>query len=240
MMNLYNVSKIYHAENRDCIGLKNITISITKGDFVAITGRNGSGKSTLIDLLSMIDRPTFGKYVFENMDISLMDEDQTINLRKVMMGVLHQKPNFIEGLSLYQNLELPLIYRGIPSRERKNRIDKVLEELEIRDKINFKMDSLTRKNQQFFALSRALLSESNLIIADEPTGDLDTVETEEMLGVFQSLNAKGSTIIYATSDIDIARHAKRVVLLRDGILIKDINLNNPLSAREIKERLQSL
>jgi putative ABC transport system ATP-binding protein len=239
MINLYSISKIYHAENRECVGLKNITLSIQKGDFVAITGRDGSGKSTLMDILAMLERATFGKYVFENEDISLMDEDHVTRIRNSKVGVLYQKPNFIEGLSLYQNLELPLLYRGIDSKEREKIIEKNLEGLGLQEKINFKIGTLTRGNQQLFALCRALLNEGNLILADEPTGDLDTLQTEEMLGIFQSLNAKGMTIVYATNDIDIARHAKRVILLRDGLLTKDISLNNPLSAREIKERFQS-
>ncbi len=236
MINLYNISKTYNVENHEYVGIKNVTLTIQKGDFVAITGRTGSGKTTLMDIISMIDRPTFGKYVFENADISLMDEDAITKMRGKKVGHMYQKPNFIDGFTVYQNLETPFLYKNDSQSDVKGKITKVLEDLKISDKINAKINSLSRKNQQLLALARALLSSENLIIADEPTGDLNSFETEIVLEELQRLNAKGVTIVIVTDDIDIARHAKRVILLKDGIIEKDINLSNPLSARELTQK----
>lgn len=233
MISLYNISKVHKLSDEERSAVKNITFTIEEGDFVAITGPSGSGKTTLMDIICMIDRPTFGKYVFQTIDVSLMNENEVNKLRNEKIGIVFQASKLIPEFTVYQNMEIPLMYRGIQPNVRREKVNEVMSYLGIPDLVSLKPGEINRGKQQIIAIGRALLNEPDLIVADEPTGDVDSKTSEEILHIFQKLNAKGKTIIYVTHDIDVARHAKRVICLKDGMVIKDITLAKPINSLEI-------
>lgn len=236
MINLYNVTKHTKTNTQNAI-IQNITLTIQKGEFVAITGRVGSGKTTLLDILAMLQRPSYGKYMFDGIDIVLLKEHELEAFRSSQMGFVFQKPNFIPGLNVYKNLECALLYRE-DINDTKQKIQEALEEMTLKDPGVQELDFFSRLDQQKFALARAYLCSEQLILADEPTGDLSRIETEEFFAELQTVNAKGTTVIFTTSDVDIARHAKRVIVLNNGRVEKDIQLSNSIIARDMLEKLK--
>lgn len=239
MISLYNISKIHKVAHEEYSAIKNITLSIQKGDFVSLTGASGSGKSTLLDILSMVDRPTFGKFVFDNADVSLMDDDDLTKLRNSKIGIVYQSSNLIQEFNILQNMQIPLLYKGIQAAERKQIVLEMLSEFGIIDKQNVLPADLTRGEQQTVAIARALLNKPGVLILDEPTGNLDSVTSEEIIHILQRLNNQGGlTIILATHDIDIARHAKRVIAIKDGLILKDVTLTNPIIASDVLNKMR--
>lgn len=238
MISLYNISKIHKVANEENAALKNITFSFNRGDFIAITGPSGSGKTTLMDIICMITRPTYGKYVFENTDVSLMSEADISNMRVNKIGILFQATNLIPELTVCQNMEIPLLYKGLGVAQRREKVELMLDYLGLSNYINVKPGEINRSKQQIAALGRSLMNDPDLIVADEPTGDVDSITAEEILGIFQKINAAGKTIVYVTHDIDVARHAKRVVCLKDGELVKDVILAKPINSAEVLMNLR--
>ncbi len=217
---LKNISKIYKAGPVSVKALDNINLEIAKGEFVVITGPSGSGKSTLMDVLGTLTRPTSGLYKFEEQEVSKFKEKALVNLRRERIGFVFQKFNLISKISSLANVELPMVYERIPFKERRKRASEILERVGLGERVSFKPNQLSGGEAQRVAIARALANKPDIILADEPTGNLDTKSGDEVMEIFKSLNQEGITIILVTHEKERAAFAKKVVRLRDGKIEK--------------------
>lgn len=218
LVKLKQVNKIYEGDGISFNALKNINLSIKQGEFIAVVGPSGSGKSTLMNILGLLDHPTSGEYLLADQDVSALNEDSLAEIRNKRIGFVFQSFNLLRRTSALDNVVLPLIYAGKPAKERVNRALEALVEVGLEDKINSIPSQLSGGQQQRVAIARALVTNPEIILADEPTGNLDSKTGAEIIKLFQDLNAKGRTIIFITHDSNIAKHAKRVVVIKDGEL----------------------
>ena len=225
LIELKNVSKTYN-ENKEneFKALKKVDLVISKGEFVAIMGPSGSGKSTMMNILGALDIPTSGSYLIKGLDISKYSQDQLADFRNQDVGFVFQQFNLLPRLSVKQNVLLPTLYGTLPNKEEK--LKEVLTKVGLLDKINNKPNQLSGGQIQRVAIARALIMEPSIIMADEPTGNLDTKTSEEIMSLFNDIHEKGNTIIVVTHEEDIALHAHRIVRLRDGLVESDeVNRN---------------
>jgi len=215
--------------------LRGIDLIIPRGQFVAVMGPSGSGKSTLMNILGCLDRPTDGRYLLDGQDVSRKSDNELAEVRNRSVGFIFQTFNLLARADAVSNVELPLIYRGTPSRERRERARKALEAVGLLDRARHRPNELSGGEQQRVAIARALAVEPKVILADEPTGNLDSRSGEEIMAIFQEMHERGITIVLVTHDPDIARHADRVVSLRDGKLVSDVEVlaSERLAAREV-------
>lgn len=225
MIELKDVSKIYKTESVEVNALKNINLAISKGDFIAIMGPSGSGKSTLMNILGCLDRPTSGTYLLENNDIYTKNDNQLAEIRNRQIGFVFQSFNLLSKLTAIQNVELPQVYLGVPRKERRQRSEEFLEVVGLRDRGRHRPNQLSGGQQQRVAIARALVNNPSIILADEPTGNVDSKAGEEIMQVFEKLNNDGNTVILITHEKYIADHAKRVIQIKDGEIISDISRN---------------
>ena len=212
--------------------LKGVTLEIMGGEITAIMGPSGSGKSTLMNLLGFLDRPLRGLYLFEDQDVSQLGEDERAGIRNRKIGFVFQSFNLLQRNTAIENVELPLIYSGLAKAERRRRAEAALTSVGLGHRKNHWPHQLSGGEQQRVAIARALVNDPSLILADEPTGAVDARTGLEILALFQQLNRDGRTIIVVTHDKDVARHADRVLSLRDGRLIGDERIAAPLSAAQ--------
>lgn len=214
-----NLTKRYITEDIETTALNSVNLSIGQGDFVAIMGPSGCGKSTLLNILGMLDNPSDGKYQFMDRDVSGASERDRALLRKHHIGFIFQSFNLIDELTVFENIELPLIYQGVNAIDRKKRVDSMLEKLEIPHRAIHYPHQLSGGQQQRVAICRAIVGNQKLIFADEPTGNLDSKNGEEVMKLLSELNESGTTIVMVThSDVD-AGYAKRIVRLKDGAIL---------------------
>ena len=219
MIRLENITKSYHTGGEDIQVLKGITFGIEKGEFVAIMGPSGSGKSTLMHILGALDIPTSGKYYLDEKDVSRMNEDELSVIRRSKIGYVFQSFNLLPRATVLRNVMLPLVYVGVPRAERKASAIQALKSSGLDENLfEHFSNQLSGGQMQRVAIARALVNNPLLILADEPTGNLDTKTGEFVLGTFQRLNDEGHTIILITHERDVAEHAKRMIVLRDGML----------------------
>jgi len=200
--------------------LDNISFGIKKGEFVAIMGPSGSGKSTLMHILGALDLPTRGKYLLDDEDISGLDDDQLAEIRNKKIGFVFQSFNLLPRTTALRNVSLPMIFAGIPKKERLARAKKYLKLVGLEDRLNHAPNQLSGGQQQRVAIARALSMKPSIILADEPTGNIATVQGKEIMKIFQDLNKQGHTIIMITHEIPIAKYARRIIRLRDGKIVK--------------------
>ena len=221
MLDLVEITKEYMMGNVKVTALKGISISIQKGEFVSIIGPSGSGKSTLMNILGCLDSPTSGKYEFEGKNISSFTENQLAEVRNEKIGFVFQKFNLLPKLNAFENVELPLVYRGTNSSERKAKALKALELVGLSDRMFHKPSELSGGQQQRVALARALAGNPPILLADEPTGNLDSKSGGEIMETLIELNKNGITIILITHDMNVAGIAKRTLEIHDGLIVKE-------------------
>ena len=217
-----NITKTYVMEGETVHALKGVSISIESGEYVAIMGPSGSGKSTMMNMIGCLDVPSSGSYHLENDDVGGMGEDELAIIRNKKIGFVFQTFNLIPRSSVFQNVELPLIYAGVPAAKRKIITQDAIEKVGLIDRMKHKPNELSGGQRQRVAIARALVNSPSIILADEPTGNLDTATGDEIMGIFDELNAAGNTIILVTHEPEIAEYARRVIRLKDGLVESDV------------------
>jgi putative ABC transport system ATP-binding protein len=213
--------KTYEMGNNAVHALQGVTFSIARNEYVAIMGPSGSGKSTLMNLIGCLDTPTRGEYYLNGRLVSQMDDDELAHIRNKEIGFVFQTFNLLARATALHNVELPLIYSGIPSRDRMDRAKKSLQAVELSDRMHHKPNELSGGQRQRVAIARALVNDPSIILADEPTGNLDSQTGVEIMKLFDRLHAAGNTIILVTHERDIAEYAHRVISIRDGKIAAD-------------------
>jgi putative ABC transport system ATP-binding protein len=222
VIRLRNIVKTYDmGEAEEVHALRGVSLAITSNEYVAIMGPSGSGKSTLMNIIGCLDTPTSGLYEFNGMNVSEMNDNELAKIRNTRIGFVFQTFNLLPRSDALHNVELPLIYAGVPSGERKQRARETLESVQLGDRIHHKPNELSGGQRQRVAIARALVTVPSIILADEPTGNLDSKTGEEIMQLMDQLHRKGNTIILVTHEADIAEHAHRVVRLRDGTVESD-------------------
>ena len=221
MITLQDITKTYQMGDTTVRALDGVTVSINKGEFVAITGPSGSGKSTLMNILGCLDRPTAGSYKLDGAEVATLNDDQLALTRNKKIGFVFQNFNLLPRISAVKNIELPLVYAGVDNTERIRRAIETLTKVGIVDRKDHRPNELSGGQRQRVAIARALVTDPAILIADEPTGNLDTKSSLEIMDIFCGLHAQGRTIIMVTHEADIAAYAKRVIFVRDGKILKD-------------------
>jgi len=215
------ISKVYQMDSLAVPVLSDINLTIKKNDFMAIVGPSGSGKSTLMHLIGLLDTPTTGRILLEDKDVSKLSEEKLAQLRNQKIGFVFQTFNLIPRTSALSNVELPLIYAGVPDEERKKRSEEILIKIGLEKRIHHFPNQLSGGEQQRVAIARALVNHPSLILADEPTGNLDSKTGAQIIEILKQLNKEGNTIILVTHDLEVAKTAKRVVKIYDGKIVGD-------------------
>ncbi|HEU5298797.1 MAG TPA: ABC transporter ATP-binding protein [bacterium] len=230
---LDGITKVYRLGKVEVQALRGVSLAIASGEFVAIMGPSGSGKSTLMNLIGCLDRPTAGTYVLDGRDVSGMGDDALAEVRNRRVGFIFQTFNLLPRLSALKNVEMPMVYAGVPRPERRARAVEALERVGLGGRLHHAPPELSGGEQQRVAIARALANRPALLLADEPTGNLDSRAGEEILAIFQELNRAGITIAMVTHDREVAEHCARILTMRDGRLVRDETVVRPRQAREI-------
>ncbi len=221
MIKIDHLTKVYDTGSIQVEALKQINLEIEKGEFIAVMGPSGSGKSTLMNILGCLDRPTGGKYRLDEEKIEELNDVQLAAIRNKKIGFVFQSFNLLPRMSALKNVELPMMYGGVPPKARNERAIAALERVGLGDRMHHKSNELSGGQRQRVAIARSLVNDPAIILADEPTGNLDTKSGNEIMGIFQQLNEEGSTVILVTHEAEIAAYAKRVVAFRDGEIVED-------------------
>lgn len=219
MIKITHVSKIYKSESIETVALSDVSFEIKKGEFVAIMGPSGSGKSTLMHIIGALDTPTKGTYVLDGHNVSQLSEDELATIRNQKIGFIFQAFNLLPRTTALKNVMLPMIYAGIPKNQRLAIAKKFLTLVGLKDRMNHTSNQLSGGQQQRVAIARSLVMNPAILLADEPTGNIASVQAEEIMQIFQKLNKDGHTIIMITHELDIAKYAQRVIHIKDGKII---------------------
>jgi putative ABC transport system ATP-binding protein len=227
VINIKNLRKTFLLGTQFIEALKDVSLTINKNEYVALMGPSGSGKSTLMNILGCLDTPTSGSYRLNNTEVAKMTDDELAFVRNKEIGFVFQTFNLLPRLSSLENVALPLVYAGMNAKERKERAEHVMDQVGLGDRMNHKPMELSGGQRQRVAIARALVNHPSIILADEPTGNLDTKTSYEIMGLFQDIHSKGNTVILVTHEEDIAKHARRIMGLRDGLIEYD-KANEPV------------
>ncbi|MCE2503786.1 MAG: ABC transporter ATP-binding protein [Chlorobi bacterium] len=237
MLDLKGITRLYRMGEETIYALREVSLSLSQNEYVAIMGPSGSGKSTLMNIIGCLDTPTHGSYSFEGEKVSRMNDRELAGIRNRKIGFVFQTFNLLPRSTALQNVELPLIYSGESRRKREDRAIEALTDVSMADRITHKPNELSGGQRQRVAIARALVTKPSIILADEPTGNLDTKTGNEIIGLFESLWEEGNTIIIVTHEEDIATHAARIIRLRDGEVEEDVvNPNRQVSRFAVQER----
>ncbi len=221
MIKTNNLTKIYRTDEVETVALNNVNVEVTKGEFVAVMGPSGCGKSTLLNVIGLLDNPTNGEFYFNTQEVSKYTERMRTNLRKSNIGFIFQSFNLIDELTVYENVELPLLYIKMSSAERKKRVNEILDRMKIAHRAKHFPQQLSGGQQQRVAVARAVVTTPKLILADEPTGNLDSANGEEVMDMLTQLNEEGTTIIMVTHSPTFAEYAHRTIQLFDGHIVTE-------------------
>ncbi len=232
LIELSNVTREYAVGGEVIRALNGVSLNVERGEFLAIMGPSGSGKSTAMHMIGCLDKPTSGLYVLDGYDVSTLSEGQLAELRNRKIGFVFQNFNLLPKTTAIENVELPMMYAGVPPRERRRRALAALEQMGLSNRIHNRPNELSGGQQQRVSIARALVNQPALILADEPTGALDTHTTEEILRLFEELHSQGNTIVIVTHEDEVGRHAKRIVRFRDGHVESDTK--SPIAASASK------
>ncbi len=226
IINIEHIAKIYQVGSEEVHALADVSVKIDKGEYVAIMGPSGSGKSTLMNILGCLDSPTKGIYNFNNVNVSQMNDNELAKVRNKEIGFVFQTFNLLPRSDALHNVELPLIYAGLPSSERKERAKEALNHVGLSDRMHHRPNELSGGQRQRVAIARALVTRPSIILADEPTGNLDTKTGEDIMALFNEIYEQGNTIILVTHEEYIAEHAERILRIRDGLIEKDLHVKD--------------
>ena len=224
MIQLTDIKKVFRTEEVETWALDNVSLKVNEGEFVAIMGPSGCGKSTLLNILGLLDTPTDGTYILNGVDVSKMKETDRINIRKGVIGFVFQSFNLIDELTVEENIELPLLYMGIPKKERKKRVQEVMERVNISHRNKHFPAQLSGGQQQRVAIARAVIANPKIILADEPTGNLDSKNGEEVMQLLSELHKEGTTIVMVTHSQHDAGYANRTIKLFDGHIVSQVRM----------------
>ncbi len=222
--------KVYRMGEQEVRALRGVSLSFAAGEFVAVMGASGSGKSTFMNTLGCLDRPTSGSYLLAGQEVGSLSRDQLAGVRGKQLGFVFQGFNLLPRTSAVENVELPMLYQGVPTKERQKRAAEALARVGLGERLDHTPAQLSGGQQQRVAIARALVNRPTLLLADEPTGNLDSKTSVEVMSIFQDLNQQGLTIVLVTHEPDIAEHAKRIVTFRDGAVVSDEPVNQRLAA----------
>ncbi len=232
LIEVKNVYKIYNPGENEVHALDGISVSINRGEFVAIVGHSGSGKSTFMNMLGCLDTPTSGEYFLDGVNVANMTDDELSDIRNLQIGFIFQGFNLIPSLSAVENVELPLVYRGMPKEERRKLSIDALERVGMGKRVTHKPSELSGGQQQRVAIARAIAARPPIIMADEPTGNLDTKSGADVMRILHELSDEGRTIVLITHDNDIARQARRAIRIIDGKIVSDTSNEEEISSIE--------
>ncbi|WP_132055967.1 ABC transporter ATP-binding protein [Pseudocnuella soli] len=221
IIHLSDIRKNYFLGRQVIEVLKGISLDIYKNEYVALMGPSGSGKSTLMNILGCLDTPTGGTYILNGKDVSRMSDNDLADVRNQEIGFVFQQFNLLPRLTAVENVALPLVYAGVPKKERMEKAMQVLEKVSLADRSHHRPNEMSGGQNQRVAIARALVNDPSIILADEPTGNLDTKTSYEIMDIFESIHAGGNTVVLVTHEEDIANHARRIIRLRDGVLESD-------------------
>ena len=240
VIKLDDIHKTYHTGEVDVLAVRGVSLEIAQGEFVAIMGASGSGKSTMMNIIGCLDRPTEGRYLLDDIDVSRLDRDELAAIRNKKLGFVFQGFNLLSRTSALENVELPMLYTHdhLTSTEQRERAIRALQIVGLADRADHHPNQLSGGQQQRVAIARALVNSPAVLLADEPTGNLDTHTSAEVMGVFQKLNEEGITIVMVTHELDIASYTKRNVIMRDGVVVNDTLVQRRLVAEVELRRLR--
>ena len=224
MIKTENLQKIFRTEEVETWALHDVTLEIKEGEFVAIMGPSGCGKSTLLNILGLLDNPSNGTYELNGTDVSKFTEAERTNLRKGVIGFVFQSFNLIDELNVYENIELPLLYMGVPKEERKRRVEEAMERMAISHRVKHFPQQLSGGQQQRVAIARAVVANPKIILADEPTGNLDSKNGKEVMDLLTQLNREGTTVVMVTHSQRDAGYATRTINLFDGQVVNEVHV----------------
>ncbi len=239
IIKIRNISKEYNMGVEIVHALRDVSLDLDKNEYVAIMGPSGSGKSTLMNILGCLDTPTTGLYEFNGLNVGKMNDNELARIRNKEIGFVFQTFNLLARSDALHNVELPLIYAGVSSGERKKRAKEALEQVGLGDRITHKPNELSGGQRQRVAVARALVTRPSIILADEPTGNLDSKSGDEILGLFAELHDQGNTIIVVTHEEYVAEHSRRILRIKDGLVESDIRVDNSRIPNGVREELTS-
>ena len=241
VIDMKNITKVYRIGDIKVNALRGADLTIRKGEFVAIMGPSGSGKSTLMNIIGALDIPTSGTYFLEDVDISKLNDNQLADIRNKKIGFVFQTFNLLSKSNIMGNIELPLIYsKKDPKKSRKKLVSDVIESVGLTGWSRHRPNELSGGQRQRVAIGRALINDPAVILADEPTGNLDSRTGEEILAIFQDLNKQGKTILFVTHELELAMHAQKIVYIRDGRVINEEKIDDPIDARQTLKKMPKL